>query len=202
MAFGRKRDQTLQASLDRLRKHATQDELTGVFNRHYFEDTLATEWKRAARDNRSVALLLLDVDCFKKLNDRYGPKAGDECLQKVARALCEQIRRPGDFVARFGGEEFAVILPGASAEGAFRIAEAMRTAVLHLRIPNLDSSAGPFATLSIGVCSRQSSPDRPATEIVEGADAALYLAKAEGRNRTQLSGGLAPMAVRRDHGVA
>lgn len=198
----KKRDQTLHASLDRLRKHAMQDELTGVFNRRYFEDTLATEWKRAARENRAVALLLLDVDCFKKLNDRYGHTAGDDCLHKVARSLSDQIRRPGDFIARFGGEEFAVVLPGASAEGAYRIAEAMRTAVLDLKIPNLESSAAPFATLSIGVCSRQSNPDRAARELLEAADAALYLAKAQGRNCTQLSGGLAPMVVRRDHVVA
>jgi len=179
-----------------------QDDLTGVFNRRYFDDALATEWKRAARENQTVALLLLDVDCFKKLNDRYGQIPGDDCLHKVARVLKENIRRPGDFVARFGGEEFAVVLPGASAEGAFRIAEAMRMAVLNLKIPNQESSVGPYVTLSIGVCARQSSFDLPATKLLEGADAAVYLAKVQGRNRTQLSGGLVPMAVMRDHGVA
>lgn len=179
-----------------------QDALTGVFNRRYFEDALETEWKRAARESRAVALLLVDVDGFKKLNDRYGTTAGDECLHRVARALSEQIRRPGDFIARFGGEEFAVVLPGASSEGAYRLAEAMRGAVLDLKIPNVDSSVAPFVTLSIGVCSRESSFDRAATKLLEGADAALYLAKAQGRNCTQLSGGLAPMVVRRDHVVA
>lgn len=198
----KKRDLLRRTSLDRLRTHPMQDELTGVFNRRYFQDTLTSEWKRATRENRSVALLLMDVDCFRKLNVRYGQSAGDECLRRVAQALTEQIRRPGDFVARIGEAEFAVVLPGASADGAYRLAEAMRMAVLDLEILNEDSSVGPFVTLSIGVCSKLPMAESSAAKLLEGADAALYLAKAEGRNRTQLAGGLAPMVVRRDHGVA
>ncbi|HET9088037.1 MAG TPA: diguanylate cyclase [Acidobacteriaceae bacterium] len=198
----KRREEQFQNAMERLRKQTMQDGLTGLFNRRYFDEALGTEWKRAARENQSVALLLLDVDCFKKLNDRYGQIPGDDCLHKVAAVLKENIHRPGDFVARIGGEEFAVVLPGASAEGAFRIAESMRTAVLNLKIPNQDSSAGPYATLSIGVCSKPSTFAQAANKLVEGADAALYLAKVQGRNRTQLSGALAPMAVMREQGVA
>ncbi len=198
----KKKYQALQASLDELKTLSTQDGLTGVFNRRYFDETFGNEWKRAARTKRSIALLVVDVDCFKMLNDRYGHTAGDECLRKIAHTLVEEIRRPGDFVARYGGEEFAVVLPGAKVEGALKVAEAMRMAVLDLKIPNEDSVAYEFVTLSIGVCSTHPNSGSSSMEMLEAADAALYLAKARGRNCSQLAGDLIPKVLQMGGGVA
>lgn len=198
----RKKYRALQASIDELRTLSIQDALTGVFNRRYFEETFIAEWKRAARTRRPIALLMLDVDCFKMLNDRYGHTAGDECLRKLANTLVEEIRRPGDFIARYGGEEFAIVLPGANAEGSLRVAETLRVSIQALKIPNEDSTAGKFVTLSIGVCSTRPNANESAMEMLEAADAALYLAKARGRNCSQLSADLTPMKVQMDDGVA
>lgn len=198
----RKKFHALQSSIDELTALSIQDGLTGVFNRRHFDGTLPIEWKRAARIKRPLALLLVDVDCFKMLNDRYGHVTGDKCLRAIADTLVEKIRRPGDFVARYGGEEFAVVLPGADAKGAFAIAEAMRHAVEELLLPNENSVVGRFVTLSIGVCSRLPSADGSEAEMVAAADAALYLAKAQGRNRARLAADLTPTAVPRDGVVA
>lgn len=176
---------SLREANHQLRSLSIQDGLTGVFNRRHFDETLEAELKRAARNRLTISLLMIDVDCFKKLNDRYGHPVGDECLRKIAEAFTARIRRPQDIVARYGGEEFAVILPGASREWAFGLAESLRLAIEQLEIPNDGSSVGSFVTVSIGMDTRRPEIGEPATEILAAADAALYLAKTQGRNRTQ-----------------
>lgn len=132
-------DLALREANTQLKDLSIRDGLTGVYNRRYFDEILDTELKRAARTKLTVSLLMIDVDCFKALNDLHGHPAGDECLRQIANAFTMEIRRPQDLVARYGGEEFAVILAGANASWAFKLAETLRLAVEQLRIPNENS---------------------------------------------------------------
>jgi diguanylate cyclase (GGDEF)-like protein len=170
---------------ERLLELSIRDSLTGVHNRRHFDEAFQAECRRARRTRQAFSLLLIDVDCFKALNDRYGHQAGDECLRAVAQTLRTRLRRPGDILARYGGEEFAAILPGADLQGALLIAEAMRLSVAELEIPNETSTAETIVTVSIGVSSAQFSLKGSAAEILELADAALYRAKLNGRNQIQ-----------------
>ncbi|HEY0760620.1 MAG TPA: diguanylate cyclase [Acidisarcina sp.] len=162
---------------------AIHDGLTGIHNRRHFDDTLQIELKRAIRSGTPLSLLMIDVDYFKKLNDRYGHLLGDECLREIAQALKKKVLRAGDMVARYGGEEFAVLLPGTDARGAFQLAEKLRSAVEALKIRNEDSLVGRFATVSIGIESRIPLLGDSANDMLRAADEALYHAKVEGRNR-------------------
>lgn len=163
---------------------ATLDGLTGIANRRHFEDVLQLELARAARSGAAVSLVLLDVDFFKKYNDRYGHVAGDACLRQVATVLREGLARPTDLVARYGGEEFAVVLAGTGAVGARYVAERLRLAVLELGIVHPDNPAG-IATISAGVASFHGAPGEAIDPdgFVSRADALLYCAKHTGRNR-------------------
>jgi diguanylate cyclase (GGDEF)-like protein len=165
---------------------AESDGLTGLANRRLFEDTLARELARARRSGAPFALILGDVDFFKKYNDRYGHVAGDDCLRKVAAAIALGVRRPGDLAARYGGEEFAVILPETSLEGAMAVAEAIRSAVADLRLAHADGPAG-WVSLSLGVAAGLAAAE-PDSAWVEAADRLLYEAKAGGRNRAAAGG--------------
>jgi diguanylate cyclase (GGDEF)-like protein len=177
----------LVAAIDQLRDLSIRDGLTGVYNRRHFDEVLLAEWKRSIRTQKPLSLLLIDVDCFKELNDRYGHPEGDECLKKIAQQISKIIRRSSDTLARYGGEEFAVILPETSKESAQVIADAMRTSVADLKIANEGSRAASVATVSIGVCSENAQLSRPAEELLNAADAALYRAKKQGRNRVQIA---------------
>jgi diguanylate cyclase (GGDEF)-like protein len=128
---------------------------------------------------------MVDVDCFKDLNDRYGHPAGDLCLSKVASALRGALRRAGESVNRYGGEEFAAILPEVDIEGALSVAESMREAVLSLRIPHEASTVKPFVTASVGVATIVPLPKSWPAELVAAADDALYRAKRNGRDRVE-----------------
>jgi diguanylate cyclase (GGDEF)-like protein len=164
----------LARAIETLHVISTQDGLTGVPNRRHFDETLGREWRRAARSQRPLSLLMLDIDYFKYFNDTAGHQAGDECLRNVARTLLETLHRAGDMVARYGGEEFAVLLPETGAEHALQLAE-----VLRARIESLGT-----VTASIGVATMV--PPRDGSggeELVRVADAALYEAKRLGRNR-------------------
>ncbi len=172
----------LVTAIDKLRDLSIRDGLTGIYNRRHFDEVLLSEWKRSIRTQKPLSLLLIDVDCFKELNDRYGHPEGDECLKKIAEELSKIIRRSSDTLARYGGEEFAAILPETTKDSAERIAEAMRTSVEDLRIANEGSRAASVATVSIGICSENALLSRPAEELLNAADAALYRAKKQGRN--------------------
>ncbi len=163
-----------------------RDSLTGLYNRRRFDEVFDTEWRRSLRTQRPLALLMLDVDCFKALNDSYGHQRGDECLREIARVLEEQPRRGHDVVARFGGEEFAVLLPGADVPGALRIAHNIRTGVERLAMEHRESKVSQVVTVSVGVCSRIPGTREAPADMLYEADMALYLAKQLGRNRVEL----------------
>ena len=163
-----------------------RDSLTGLYNRRRFDEVLDTEWRRSLRTLRPLALLMIDVDCFKALNDSYGHQRGDECLREIARILEDQPRRGHDIVARFGGEEFAVLLPGSDVPGALRIAHNIRGAVEELRLEHRESKASQWVTVSVGVCSRVPHVGEGPGDMLYEADMALYLAKQLGRNRVEL----------------
>ncbi len=171
----------LERQNETLRALAESDGLTGLANRRLFEDTLARELARARRGGSGFALILSDVDWFKKYNDRYGHVAGDDCLRKVAAAIAAGARRPGDLAARYGGEEFAVILPATTLDGAVKVAETIRAAVADLKLEHADSPYGQVS-LSLGVVAGLAGAG-PDGAWVEAADRLLYEAKEGGRNR-------------------
>ncbi|MBB4225753.1 GGDEF domain-containing protein [Variovorax guangxiensis] len=173
--------ETLNGTLKTL---AMEDGLTGLANRRKFDVTLNTEIGRAVRDASTLALIMIDVDCFKQYNDIYGHAAGDECLQKIGRTVAAlAARRPGDLAARYGGEELAVLLPNTDVQDALLLAERIRNAVRDLKIAHAGVENG-FVTLSAGVeALRPSALDGQSKELIEAADKALYQAKTQGRDR-------------------
>ena len=176
-----------------LEKLAMQDGLTGLANRRQFDVALGNEFGRAIRTAGTLALIMLDVDCFKQYNDIYGHAAGDECLRTISRTIKDlTLHRPGDLVARYGGEEIAVLLPNTDLAGALTVAEKIRNAVRNLEIEHTGNSAG-FVTLSAGVDALVPirGSDEP-TGLIRAADKALYTAKAAGRNRVCAGSGMAP----------
>ncbi len=175
--------QALHTANGELERQATTDALTGIANRHRFEQVLQQEWARHERTNSPLSIALIDADYFKAFNDEYGHLAGDECLRKMARAIQSSIRRPGDFCARIGGEEFVVIQPDTDAPGALRIAELIRTQIHALGIPHAGSAVGPDVSISIGVSTTVPSRDRSHLDFLNDVDIALYRAKEEGRDR-------------------
>ena len=172
----------LKMARDKFAQMAATDGLTGLANRSYFDAMLAYEFARHARSGSTLSLILLDIDHFKLFNDTYGHVCGDECLRMVARAISGVAVRATDFVARFGGEEFVLLLPETHLEGAVTMAHKVRKCIEDLAIPHLHSSNN-YVSASLGVaCSRQLAGST-ATGVVEEADAQLYIAKAAGRNR-------------------
>ena len=178
-------DQLSEANA-RLEFLSSHDSLTGLANRRAFDETLAREYRRLRRDDRPLALIMLDVDRFKAFNDLYGHPAGDGCLRRVAEAIGQAVRRPGDVVARYGGEEFAVILPDTDEMGAMAVAANILRAVRDLAVEHGGSDWG-IATLSAGVAAVRPEPSDDAPDaLLREADRALYLAKAGGRNTVML----------------
>ena len=169
-----------------LKNLALRDPLTKVFNRRYFDEKLEKEWKRLQRIPSPLSVIMCDVDCFKSYNDTYGHQTGDECLRMVAESISNTLKRPADCVARYGGEEFIVILPYTPPQGAFKVAEAIRDRVKKLNIPHTASSVSSVVTISLGVAGSIPSRDDNPLSLLEAADQALYLAKAQGRDRVQI----------------
>jgi len=173
----------LAAAIETLHRISALDGLTGVSNRRHFDETLALEWRRAARSRATLSLLMLDIDYFKAFNDAAGHQAGDECLRQVSQALRENLHRAGDLVARYGGEEFAILLPETGAEHARRIAELLRERIETLAIPHPAAPAN-RVTVSIGLaCVIPPRDGANVGDFIRCADAALYDAKRAGRNR-------------------
>ncbi len=182
------RDMTAQKQAqDELQRLATRDGLTSVANRRCFDDTLDMEWRRASRESRALSLLMVDVDYFKRYNDTYGHQGGDECLRQVAAAMTGAVQRASDAVARYGGEEFAILLAATEPEGALIVAERIRAAVEALALPHSGSEIADHVTVSIGVASVPATHSGMPAELVAAADAALYRAKHQGRNRAVLT---------------
>ena len=170
-----------------LNELSVRDGLTGLYNRRHFDAALDTELRRAARNLRPISLLMIDVDCFKALNDGYGHQRGDDCLREVARVLAEHPRRGYDVVARYGGEEFVMLLPDADSYAARAAAESIRHAVHALKIENHGSTVGNVVTVSIGVSCDSPHLYDESQRFVHQADAALYAAKRLGRNRVEIA---------------
>jgi diguanylate cyclase (GGDEF)-like protein len=181
----------LKLANEELMRLSATDALTGLANRRCFDQTLEKECARIHRSDSPLALIIFDVDHFKALNDALGHQRGDVCLALLAGEMNRIARRAIDVVARIGGEEFAMILPNTSLEGARRIAEMVRRAVMDLNLPHPASPGPPYLTISAGVaCAEggQNTPDR----LVAAADRALYTAKRQGRNRVILAAPEAP----------
>ena len=162
---------------------AINDGLTGIYNRRYFDETLAREWKRTMREKAPLSLIMLDIDYFKKYNDTYGHQAGDECLRQVATTISGALRRPADMAARYGGEEFVVVLPNLKLEDSAKFGETIRAKIEALKMEHKQSDANPFITVSLGIASVVPSSISSYEELVGAADKALYSAKNKGRNR-------------------
>jgi diguanylate cyclase (GGDEF)-like protein len=176
------RNRELSEAVQLLERLSSEDALTKLPNRREFDRRLALEWGRAQREVQTVALILVDVDCFKAYNDHYGHPAGDACLQRVAEALASVPQRSSDLTARFGGEEFVVLLPDTSVADALKIAERMRAAVTAMQLRHEYSVAAAVVTASFGVAAMMPTPRTDPAELLAHADAALYRAKADGRN--------------------
>lgn len=166
-----------------LARMARLDSLTQLPNRRSFDETIDREWRRLAREEQNLSLVLCDIDCFKQYNDTYGHQAGDDCLRQVANALGDCAKRAGDLACRYGGEEFIFLLPNTPLDGAAKFAERVRKAVEALSLPHNASRAASVVTLSLGVASRIPDSGSLPEVLVKAADEALYRAKEAGRNQ-------------------
>lgn len=164
---------------------ALRDGLTGIFNRRRFDELMQQYWRQALREKKPLALMLIDIDCFKPFNDRYGHQAGDEVLRSVAAVLHRSARRPLDLAARYGGEEFAVALYDPTREYAEQLAQRILEDVRHLAIRNDGSTVTSVVTVSVGLAFVVPADGRSVDGFIQLADEALYSAKAGGRNRVQ-----------------
>jgi diguanylate cyclase (GGDEF)-like protein len=171
--------------LSTIKRLSMIDPLTGIPNRRCFDDRLPMEWSRAVRDNLPICLLLMDVDRFKNYNDTYGHLQGDVALHAIANLSAKMFERPGDFFARWGGEEFAVLLPNTDVNGGMYIGEQVREAVEKAVIPDADGTRTQL-TISIGVNVHTPRLGSSTDSFIIGADKALYAAKQAGRNRVCL----------------
>lgn len=174
----------LKRQRDLLNRLSSIDGLTGIANRRYFDRFLAQEWNRTVRGDDEISLMMIDVDHFKKFNDRYGHVAGDDCLKAIARALSGALPRSTDLVARFGGEEFVCVLTSTGAEGAAMVGEKLRNTIASLSIPHADQQPALSITASIGAATaRPGADDLLPEHLLRTADRQLYRAKEAGRNQ-------------------
>jgi two-component system chemotaxis family response regulator WspR len=181
-ALRQSQQQLLEANLE-LRRLSHSDGLTGLSNRRYLDEYLSAEWRRGAREQTELSMLMIDVDNFKLYNDTYGHVAGDEVLKRIASTVAGCLGRPEDLASRFGGEEFAVVLPGTSIGIVRMLAEKIRREVEALELPHANSSSGPYVTISVGGAATVPRLETGITWLINAADLALYRAKHEGKNR-------------------
>jgi diguanylate cyclase (GGDEF)-like protein len=185
-ALVQQRTQLLTEAKDKLESLALQDHLTGLGNRRAFDAGINQAWDRAQRRRESLSLVMLDVDYFKKFNDALGHPEGDVCLRAIARVIKELVHRPDDLACRYGGEEFALILPATEASGALRVAELLRLQVMAQQIKHPHHPLG-IVTVSLGVAELGPGLNLSVETLLAQADAALYRAKEQGRNRTEVA---------------
>ncbi len=178
---------TLARINEKLEKLSTIDDLTGIYNRRFFNLALEREFHSHRRSGQPLSILMGDVDYFKNYNDALGHQAGDLCLKEIANALEASLKRSADVVTRFGGEEFALILPDTDERGAWLVADEIHRKVAELNIPHPASHSERRVTMSIGIaCIRKPGTDESASKLLKRADQALYNAKENGRNRTEM----------------
>lgn len=179
----------LKFKTDLLEELASVDGLTNIPNRRRFDQVLEAEWSRMQRSDTPLSLVMIDIDHFKLYNDHYGHAMGDHCLRQVATILTGTLNRPGDLLARYGGEEMAALLPATDAEASGHIAEEMRKAVEAMAIPHACSPVVERVTISVGVaCTVNGDAIESAEALVDAADTMLYESKRQGRNRVTVAG--------------
>ncbi len=174
-------EQKLAEAYHAVEAMAITDALTGLANRRRLDQYLTTEWRRGMRERNPMSLVLIDADLFKSYNDAYGHLRGDNCLKQIAEAIQDVVSRPGDLVARFGGEEFAVVLPNTPAAGAHRVANDICASMRSRQLPHAANPAG-IVTISAGYATLVPALGQHAMTLIDCADRALYEAKAGGRN--------------------
>lgn len=166
-----------------LSKLAERDGLTGLYNRRSFDEYMARVWRQSRRENLQLTIMLVDIDHFKPFNDLYGHQAGDDALKQVASVIASAVQRPLDIAARFGGEEFALVLYGPASDFGRTLPERLREQVIELGTKHEGATQNQFLTVSIGVAIVHPDADRSLAGAIQMADEALYQAKADGRNR-------------------
>ncbi len=181
----KKNEEQLQRLQKELEELSFKDGLTSVANRRMFESVIEVEWANARRNRQPLSIILLDIDHFKQYNDCYGHLQGDDCLKRVAQALNKVGSRPRDFFARFGGEEFVLVLPEADAHAAKHVAERCREVIAALKIPHIASTTSEHVTLSLGVGTSIPSLGADPKVFIDSVDRLLYKAKQSGRNRAE-----------------
>ncbi|MES2049122.1 MAG: diguanylate cyclase [Pseudomonadota bacterium] len=179
-----KREKMLRSHSEILKRDATTDSLTGIYNRRFFDEHYKLALGQAERQKLPLSMFMIDIDFFKEYNDYYGHPTGDKTLIKVANALKAQLSRSTDVVARFGGEEFILMLPNMPEEHAMSFAHRIRLAIWELAIPHLKSRIAQQISVSIGVSTYDDRSEINMPFLVDAADAALYKAKQNGRNQT------------------
>jgi diguanylate cyclase (GGDEF)-like protein/PAS domain S-box-containing protein len=173
----------LERAKKQLEQLATVDSLTGIPNRRSIDETLQREWLKAMRNAEPLVVMMIDIDYFKNYNDFYGHQAGDMCLKQVAHAIRSSLRRSTDYVGRYGGEEFIVLLTHSDWEKAQKAAEKIFEAIHHLNIPHLASPTSEIVTISAGISLMIPLPRLSVSLLIQQADEALYQAKHNGRNQ-------------------
>jgi diguanylate cyclase (GGDEF)-like protein/PAS domain S-box-containing protein len=178
----------LQEAYDAVEALSVTDPLTGLANRRRFDKCLAHEWRRGVRSKEPLSLLMVDADNFKKYNDTYGHPRGDNCLKQIAEAALDSVIRPADLVARFGGEEFVVVMPNTDNAGAMHIANLLCESVRNRQLPHTGNPPG-IVTISLGCATMIPKLGMQGTDLIEMADKALYQAKQSGRNQVSNGSG-------------
>lgn len=178
--------QQLEQANQDLRRLSYLDGLTGIANRRHFEEDLDLEWRRACRAGTALSLIMIDIDFFKLFNDTYGHQRGDDCLILIANTLRNGLKRPGDMAARYGGDEFMLLIPESDKQGVRELADALRARVEAMEIMHEGSRIDNVVTISVGVVTSYPMKGFSPGDLSVAADEALYQAKEAGRNQVAL----------------